>query len=115
SFDAASTVAPPPVPTEEPQEVHFSFTGPTSVAFSWQGNNRAFRFWSKDVPPRTLQAHTPSPVPFSSGGPWQEVEVTGLVPGLEYRYVIGSPARPVPAPLSGPPSPGTSNFVLAAV
>jgi hypothetical protein len=102
-------------PTEDPHEVHFTFTGPTSVAFDWLGSGRTLRFWGSQIPPRTVQARSPAPAPFSSAGPWQEVELTGLAPGATYEYVIGNPAQPIPASFRAPPPPGTAGFTFAAV
>jgi Calcineurin-like phosphoesterase len=106
---------PPVLKTEEPDEVHFTFTGPTSLAFDWVGSGSTLRFWSDSASPHTIQAHAATPRPLSSAGPWQEAELTGLVPGGEYGYVIGDPARPLPASFHVPPAPGSSGFVFAAV
>src|SRR5262249_55144523 len=51
----------------------------------------------------------------SAPGPWQEVELTGLVPGAAYHYVVGNPARPIPASFRAPPAPGAAGFTFAAV
>jgi hypothetical protein len=109
--------APPPSApaTEEPNEVHFTFTGPTSLAFDWLGSGTTLRYWSKDAPPQTVAAHAPAPRPLSSPGPWQEVELTGLTPGAEYGYSIGEPALPMPVSFRVPPTPGPAAFVFAAM
>jgi hypothetical protein len=107
--------APVNQPNEEPNEVHFTFTGPTSVTFDWRGNGSTMTFWAKEVPPRVVQARTPDPKPFSSPGPWQEAELTGLVPGVEYQYVIGRPKQPIPTSLRAPPPRGSAGFVFAAM
>jgi len=107
--------APPPPRVEEPNEIHFTFTGPASVTFDWLGSDGTLRFWSRQVAPRTVLAHAPSPAPCSAPGPWQEAELAGLEPGVEYQYVVGNPARPVPASFRAPPRPGTSGFTFVAV
>jgi len=110
--------APPPAPSspaEDESQVHFSFTGPTSVTFSWHGTGRSVRVWSKNTPPRDVEAHEASPKPFSGPGPWKEATITGLDPGVEYGYEVGRPRYPVPAFFRVPPPPGTSGFSFVAV
>jgi hypothetical protein len=85
SVDAGTTTPPPP-PVEEPHEVHFTFTGPDEVTFDWRGGNPSLRVWTKNAPPIEVEAHHPTPLPFSSPGPWQEATAHGLVPGSEYQY-----------------------------
>jgi len=70
-------------------EVHYTFTGPRSVAFDWRGGGAAIRIrvsgrW------RTVRAHAPTPKPFSSPGPFRVARVAALRPATAYRYVIGS-------------------------
>ena len=112
--DAAAPPA-PSSPAEDESEVHFTFTGPTSVAFSWHGTGRTMRIWSKSTPPREIEAHEPSPTPFSGPGPWKEATITGVEPGVEYGYEIGRPRYPVPAFFRVPPAPGTAGFSFVAV
>jgi Calcineurin-like phosphoesterase len=109
---SAPTVIPP---AEEPNQVHFTITGPTSVTFDWRGSGRSLRIWSKDSPPRILDSHPPRPLPFSTSGPWQEVTVTDLRPATEYGYEIGRSRLPVPVFFRTPPVPGAGRFVFAAV
>lgn len=107
--------APPPIaPMEEPDQIHFTFSGPTAVTFTWRGNGRTLSIWSNDMAPRTINAHTPSPTPFSTPGPWQEATVTDLRPGAEYGYEIGRPSQPVPAFVRAPLPPGTAGFTFVA-
>ena len=70
-----------PSPTEEPRQIHFTFTAPDAVTFDWRGSDAALRLWAKNVAPRTVEAHRPEPAPFSSPGPWQEAMVDGLRSG----------------------------------
>ncbi len=112
-FDA-SMPAPPPV-AEEPHEVHFTYTAPDAVTFDWRGSSSTLRYWAKDLPPRTVTAHPPSPAPTSAPGPWQEAIADELVPGLEYTYEVGHPVRPMDRSFRAPPAAGTSDFVFAAV
>jgi hypothetical protein len=111
----AGITPPPPPPAEEPHEVHFTFTGPGAVTFDWRGDGATLRLWKKDAPPRTLEAHAPSPLPPSASGPWQEATADGLTPGAEYQYEVGNPVRPVPLTFRAPPAPGATEFTFAAV
>jgi calcineurin-like phosphoesterase family protein len=70
-------------------EVHYTFTGPSSVAFDWRGTATDIRYGATTSYGGTALTHTPSPLPFSSAGPFQEVELTGLTPGATYHYSIG--------------------------
>ncbi len=105
----------PPSPAEDESEVHFSFTGPSTVTFEWHGSGRSVRVWSKNSPPREIEAREASPKPFSSPGPWKEATVTGLEPGVEYGYEIGRPRFPVPAFFRAPPPRGAAGFSFVAV
>jgi len=111
----AATSTPPAPPTEEPNEIHYTITGPNSVAFDWLGTSRSLRYWSKEAPPRTAQAHAPTPAPISATGRWEEVELTDLAPGGDYGYVVGDPARPISGSFRAPPPPGTAGFAFVAV
>ncbi len=107
-----------PAPTqvaEESHEVHFTYTAPDAVTFDWRGSGSTLRYWAKDLPPRTVTAHPPHPMPTSAPGPWQEAIADQLVPGLEYLYEVGHPVRPVPRTFRAPLEPGASDFVFAAV
>ncbi len=109
----ASTPAPEPRAVE-PHQVHFTFTGPSSVTFSWRGSTRAMRIWSKEEAPRTIEARETSPQPFSTPGVWLEATVTGLRPDTEYGYEVGRPRLPVPAFFRTPPAAGAAGFAFAA-
>jgi hypothetical protein len=110
-----SSAPEPPVRFEEPGQVHFTFTGPTSVTFNWRGSGRSVRIWSKAMAPRMIEAHDPEPRPFSTAGNWREATVDGLEPDTEYGYEVGSSRLPVPAFVRTPPAPGTSGFKFVAV
>jgi hypothetical protein len=112
-FDSGSPAPPPPA--EEPREVHFTFTAPDEVTFDWRGTDATLRVWAKNVPPLTVEARHPNPLPFSSGGPWQEAVAGGLLPGVEYQYEVGNPVRPVPLAFRAPPARGAAGFSFVAV
>jgi hypothetical protein len=111
----AAVAPPPPVRTEEPRQVHFTYTGPDAVTFSWRGNNPTLRVWGKNIAPRTVTARTPDPLPISSPGPWQEAAVDGLQPGTEYLYEVGQPLRPLTQTFRAPAAPGAVGFTFVAV
>jgi len=70
-------------------EIHYTFTGATSVTFDWRGTAKSIRVrvrgrW------KTFRARAPSPRPFSSSGPFEQARVAGLAPGHIFRYAIGN-------------------------
>jgi len=71
-------------------QVHYTFTGTTSVTFNWRGSASAIRFGPKARLSRTVSARRSQPQPFSSRGPFREARLTGLKPGRTYRYSIGA-------------------------
>lgn len=115
-FMGVDAALPPLEPrAEEPSQIHFTFTGPTSATFSWRGNNPSMRIWTKNEPPRQIEAHDAKPGPFSTPGQWLEAEVTDLHPDTQYGYEIGRPRLPVPSFFRSPPAVGKSGFSFAAI
>lgn len=70
-------------------EVHYTFTGPTSVAFDWRGSADDIRYGPTAGYGSTVIAQTPSPLPYSSLGPFKEAHLTGLQANSVYHYSIG--------------------------
>jgi hypothetical protein len=70
-------------------EIHWTFTGTTSVTFSWRGSESTLRYGQTSTYGATATGVTPDPVPFSSAGPFWEARLTGLLPGTAYHYSIG--------------------------
>jgi hypothetical protein len=70
-------------------EIHYTFTGANSVAFDWRGTATAIRYGLTARYGRKAVAHPARPMPFSSPGPFYEVQLTGLRPGTTYHYSIG--------------------------
>jgi parallel beta-helix repeat protein len=70
-------------------EIHYTFTGPTSVTFDWRGTATAVQYGPTASYGATVTAHAPTPMPFSSAGPFQEADLTGLQAGITYHYSIG--------------------------
>jgi len=73
-------------------EVHYTFTGPTSVAFDWRGKGRTLRYGRTAKYGKVARASAARPAPSSSDGPFWEVRLTRLKRGRTYHYSIaGSP------------------------
>ena len=70
-------------------EIHWTFTGPTSVTFDWRGADPTIRYGLTTGYGLSVTAVAPSPMPFSSSGPFWEARLTGLRPGTVYHYSIG--------------------------
>ncbi len=92
-------------------QVHWTIMGPTSVTFDWRGAETTLSYGLTPAFGSTVTAVTPSPVPWSSSGPFREARITGLLPDTLYHYAIGSGARHT---FRTPRRPGTSDFVVMA-
>jgi len=87
-------------------EIHWTFTGQTSVTFDWRGAENTIRFGPTTAYGQTVTASTPSPLPFSSSGPFWEAKLTGLQANTLYHYSVGGAAdhtfrTPIPRGSSG--------------
>ena len=82
----AALLAAPPVRAAD--EIHWTLTGPSSVTFDWRGSDEALRFGLTSLYGSDAAGVTPSPVPFSSAGPFWEASLTGLLPNTVYHYSI---------------------------
>ncbi len=91
--------------------IHWTITGPTSVAFDWRGTESAIHYGTTTAYDQTVTASTPSPVPFSSTGPYWEASLSGLQPNTVYHYTIGSGPDHT---FRTPPPRGSSGFIVAA-
>lgn len=90
-------------------QIHWTVTGPTSVAFDWRGPESDFHYGHLTNIPLTAIASPPSPIPISSAGPYWEVKLTGLQAGASYYYAVGT--GPIHR-FSTPPLSGSSNFKI---
>ena len=70
-------------------EVHFTWTSPTSLTFDWRGAPNDLRYGLTSAYGATALGVTPSPAPFSSAGPFWQAAITGLTAGTAYHYSIG--------------------------
>jgi hypothetical protein len=91
-------------------EVHWTITGPTSVTFDWRGAGSALRYGSTPTLGQAVTPAAPSPLPFSSSGPFWEARLTGLQPSTVYYYSIGT--DPVHT-FRTAPARGSSGFTVA--
>jgi PKD repeat protein len=79
----------PPASAAGADEVHYTLTGPTSVTFDWRSAADDLRYGLTSAYGTTVHGHQPSPLPFSSAGPFWEADLTGLSPATTYHYSIG--------------------------
>jgi len=70
-------------------EIHWTVTGQTSVSFDWRGPESLICYGPTGAYDRCAVAQTPSPLPFSSNGPFWEAWITGLQENTLYHYSIG--------------------------
>ena len=92
-------------------EIHWTFTGPNSVSFEWRGAATEVHYGLTSAYGTVALAQPPSPMPFSSSGPFWEAELTGLKPNVVYHYSIGSAPDQT---FRTPPQPGTEGFTIDA-
>jgi len=90
-------------------EIHWTVTGTTSVSFDWRGSESAIAYGPTKSYGKTATAQTPTPLPWSSAGPFWEARLTGLLPDTLYHYSIGGGADHT---FRTPRRPGASNFVV---
>ena len=88
--DRVAPVAADPVAVPPATQVHFTFTGATSVVFDWVGGDSVLRYGLTTDYGQTQTAVEPTPLPTASAGPFREAELTGLEPDTEYHYAIGT-------------------------
>ena len=70
-------------------EVHYTFTSKTSVAIDWRGDANDVRWGATSAYGNTAQGVAPQWTPWSSAGPFWQLELTGLTAGATYHYSIG--------------------------
>lgn len=100
---------------EEPScnadEIHWTITGLRSVTFDWRGTATGIRYGLTIGYGFAATGKPPSPLPFSSPGPFREVSLTSLNSGTLYHYSIGSCHDHT---FRTPPPPGSSDFTIDA-
>jgi parallel beta-helix repeat protein len=70
-------------------EVHYTFTGATSVALDWRGTPQDVRYGPTTDYGQTATGVAPQWTPISSAGPFWQAQISGLTPGTTYHYSIG--------------------------
>jgi parallel beta-helix repeat protein len=70
-------------------EVHYTFTSATSVAIDWRGDPADVRWGPTSSYGQTATGTAPAWKPWSSAGPFWQLELGGLDPGATYHYSIG--------------------------
>ena len=95
-------------------EIHWTFTGQTSVTIDWRGltdEDYVFYGTSPGIFTDVVTAVAPEPLPFSSPGPFWEAKLTGLAEDTLYYYsVAGGPEHT----FRTPPPRGNSTFTVYA-
>jgi hypothetical protein len=72
-------------------EIHYSFGNtPDSVVFDWHGAETAIYYGFDDQYGNQATASPSAVTPVDSSGPFEEVQLAGLTPGLTYHYKIGA-------------------------
>ena len=96
------------LPAAAADEIHWTFTGQTSVVFDWRGAETTLSYGtSPSTYTSTVTAITPTPLPTSSAGPFHEATLTGLSENTLYYYRIGSGPEHT---FRTPPPRGSSGF-----
>lgn len=77
-------------------EIHWTVISQTAVTFDWRGSETKIFYSTNGALVTSLAAGvdsttgtTPSPLPFSSAGPFAEAQITGLTENTSYFYKIG--------------------------
>jgi hypothetical protein len=82
-------------------ELHYTYGGPTSVTFDWDGTASTLRYGLTKRYGSTVRAGPPKVIPFSSKGPFRQATITGLKPGRTYHYSVGNVASTFSTPPVG--------------
>jgi parallel beta-helix repeat protein len=70
-------------------EVHYTFTGQTSVSIDWRGTANDVRWGPTSDYGNATTGVAPQWTPWSSAGPFWQAQITGLTAGATYHYSIG--------------------------
>ena len=101
-----------PAPTGVPDdEIHWTLTGQNSVSLDWRGFDGVVRYGLTSAYGSTASGATPSPIPFSSPGPFKEAHISGLQENTVYHYSIGTGPDHT---FHTPPPRGASGFTIFA-
>lgn len=95
-------------------EIHWTFTGQTSITVDWRGTavEDFVRYGTAPaVYTDIVMAATPWPLPFSSPGPFWEARLTGLLEDTLYYYSVADGPEHT---FRTPPLRGDTNFTIFA-
>jgi parallel beta-helix repeat protein len=70
-------------------EVHYTFTGDTSVNVDWRGDATDLQYGPTTSYGTSVTGTAPAWTPISSPGPFRQAQINGLQPGTTYHYSIG--------------------------
>lgn len=73
-------------------EIHYTIISPTAVTLDWRGASSSISYGLTTSYGLSGVATTPSPLPFSSSGPFWEIRLTNLQPYTIYHFAIGGGA-----------------------
>lgn len=96
-------------PVQCADEIHWTLVGPSTITFDWRGSETTIRYGLTASYGQSATSATPSPLPFSSAGPFQEARLTGLQTNTLYHYSIGTGPDHT---FRTPPPRGSSNFTV---
>ena len=92
-------------------QIHWTFTGQTSVTFDWRGTASSVRYGATAAYGQNAGGFAPTPMPWSSAGPFWEARITGLQENTVYHYSIGGGPDHT---FHTPPPRGTTGFTVYA-
>ncbi len=107
----AATLSALASPAFAADEIHWTIIGPNAVTFDWRGADTSIRYGLTSGYGLTATAHAPTPLPFSSAGPFWEAPISSLVADTLYHYSIGTGADHT---FRTPRAPGRSDFMVMA-
>ena len=81
-------VAGPALAVQPVDEVHYTFTSQTSVSIDWRGDANDVRWGPTTSYGSTATGTPPQWTPWSSAGPFWQLQLSGLAPGATYHYSI---------------------------
>jgi parallel beta-helix repeat protein len=70
-------------------EVHYTFTGPTSVSVDWRGTATDLQYGLTTAYGTAVSGSAPAWTPTSSPGPFWQAQISDLQAGTTYHYSIG--------------------------
>jgi chitodextrinase len=109
---AMAFLSPAPGLAATADEIHWTITGPDSVSFDWRGTANTISYGlAANSYTDTVTAYKPTPLPYSSSGPFWEARIKNLQPDTLYHYSIGGSAD---ATFHTAPLPGAANFTIFA-